>query len=185
MKNLLSRSCLSAFLIAASAGSVHAAECPDRSTSAPAHQASSASAPDPGQGVFANPWAELVRLQAAMARQFDALNSLPVMFVPQPVFMMPTPVSTLQATEDGYRIEIPLPGFKPEDVKVHLDGKVLSVAAETSKTSKVGDQDVQGRSEQRFAETLTLPASVKTSKYTQDFENGVLILTFPHSQGTT
>ncbi len=55
----------------------------------------------PAQAYYANPWAELVRLRAAMERQFEAMNALPALFVPTPTFLMSTPVSALQTTQDG------------------------------------------------------------------------------------
>lgn len=185
MKTAVSQSCLLAFLVAAAAGSAHAADCPDGNAAAPGQQAQSISTPAPVQAFYANPWAELIRMQAAMERQFEAMNALPVLFVPPPAYMMPTPVSTLQSTHDGYRLEIPLPGFKPEDIHVRVDGQLLSITAETAGTSKVGDQDMQSRSSRAFAETLTLPGSVKATKLKQNFENGVLILTIPGDKGTT
>lgn len=125
-------------------------------------------------------------MQAALEHQFDAMNAVPVMFVPPPAFMMSTPVSMLQHTQDGYRLEIPLPGFKAEDIHVRLDGQLLllSIIAETASTTMVGQQEAQSWSSRAFAKTLTLPDSVKASKLKQSFENGVLILTFPDRKGT-
>lgn len=120
-----------------------------------------------------------------MERQFEAMNALPAVFVSTPTFMLPTPLSTLQQTQDGYRVEIPLPGFKPEDVHVRLDGKLLSVTAETASTREVGDKGVHRDSSHAFAETLTLPGSVQASKLKQSFENGVLILSIPGNGNTT
>lgn len=185
MKTTVSQSRLLAFLLAAVAGVVHAGDCPDRTTTTPGNQAQATIRPAPAQAYYANPWSELVRLQAAMERQFEAMNAVPAVFVSTPAFMMPTPVSTLQQTQDGYRVEIPLPGFKPEDVHVRVDGQLLSVTAETASTSKAGDQDVQRRSNRTFAETLTLPGSVQASKLKQSFVNGVLILTIPGNGSTT
>jgi len=123
-------------------------------------------------------------MQAALEHQFDAMNALPLKFAPPPAFMMPTLVSMLQHTQDGYRLEIPLPGFKAEDIHVRLDGQLLSITAETASTTKVGQQEAQSWSSRAFAKTLTLPDSVKASKLKQSFENGVLILTFPDREGT-
>jgi HSP20 family molecular chaperone IbpA len=185
MKTFVSQSFLLASLLAAAAGSVHAGDCPERNATVPGNQAQSMPAPATAQVFYASPWAELVRMQAAMERQFEAMNALPVLFVPPPTFVMPTPVSALQHTQDGYRLEIPLPGFKQEDVHVRLDGQLLSITAETASKSNVGDQDMQSRSSRTFAETLTLPSSVKATKLKQSFENGVLILTLSGNEGTT
>lgn len=183
MKTVISQTSLLALALAAVAGTVHAADCPDRAAAVSESQTQSMSTPAPAQAVYANPWAELIRLQAVLEHQFDAMSALPVMFVSPPTFTMPAPVSALQRTRDGYRLEIPLPGFKPEDVHVRLDGQLLSITAETTSTTKVGDPDVQNRSSRSLAETLTLPGSVKASEMKQHFENGVLILTLPGNEG--
>jgi HSP20 family molecular chaperone IbpA len=185
MKTIISHSSLLTLLLAVAAGTVHAADCPDRNVAAPVNQAQSMTTVAPTQAIYVNPWAELVRMQAAMERQFDAMNAQPVLFAPPPTFLMPTPVSALQHTQDGYRLEIPLPGFKPEDVHVRLDGQLLTITAETASTSKVGDQDTQSRSSRTFAETLTLPGSIQASKLKQRFENGMLILSIPGSDNQT
>jgi HSP20 family molecular chaperone IbpA len=185
MKAFSSQSSVLALLLAAAAGFVHAGDCPDRSAATAGNQAQSISTPAPLQAFYADPWAELVRMQAAMEHQFDAMNALPVVLFSPSAFMMPTPVSALQHTQDGYRIEVPLPGFKPEDVHVRLDGQLLSITAATANAGKVGDQDMQSRSSRTFAETLTLPGSLKAEGLKQRFENGVLILTVPGNEGKT
>lgn len=185
MKSAVYRSGLLAFLVAVATGAAHAADCPDNKSADPGHQAQTMSTLVPVHTLYATLPAELIRMQAAMARKFEAMNALPVLFVPPPAFMMPTPVSTLQNTQDGYRLEIPLPGFKPEDIHVRVDGQLLSISAESASTSKVGDQDLQSRSSRAFAEALTLPGAVKATKLKQSFENGVLILTIPRDRGTT
>jgi HSP20 family protein len=183
VKTVISQTSLLALALAAVAGTVHAADCPDRAAAVTEGQTQSMSTPAREQAVSANPWAELVRMQAVLEHPFDVMSGLPVMFVSLPTFTMPVPVSALQRTQDGYRLEIPLPGFKPEDIHVRLDGQLLSITAETTSTTKVGDQDMQNRSSRSFAETVTLPGSVKASEMKQSFDNGVLILTLPGKEG--
>ncbi|MBI1283387.1 MAG: Hsp20 family protein [Thiobacillus sp.] len=184
MKTAVSQSCLLASLLAV-AGIAHAGDCPDHTAAKAGDAIQATTLAVPAQAYYANAWAELARLQATMEGQFEAMNALPTVFVPTPAFMLPTPVSTLQQTQDGYRVEIPLPGFKPEDVHVRVDGQSLSVTAETDSTRKIGDKDVQRHSSRTFAETLTFPASVQASKLKQSFENGVLILSIPENGNTT
>jgi HSP20 family protein len=178
----ISQSSLLAISLALAAGAVQAGECTPGADAA-ATPKSAAAMPAPAHAVYYNPWADLMRMQAAMDSQFNAMNALlqPMLIVPQPNFAMSTPVSALQRTPDGYRLDIPLHGFKAEDIHVRLDGQLLAITAETSSsgTLKVGQQDEQSRSSRSFAETLTLPGPVEASQLQESFKDGVLTLTIP------
>jgi HSP20 family molecular chaperone IbpA len=188
MKNGIAKPSLLAFALALAAGAVHAGECTP-SASATVKPQASAAMPAPAQAVYYNPWADLMRMQAVLDSQFNAMNALwmpamfapPTAFAPVSAFALPTPVSALQQTRDGYRLEVPLPGFKAEDIHVRLDGQLLAITAQTSSTVKVGRQDGQSRSS--FAETLTLPVPVEAAELKQSYENGVLIITLPSRKG--
>jgi HSP20 family protein len=102
---------------------------------------------------------------------------MPVLFAPPPAPVMPTPISTLQATEEGFRLEVPLPGFKAEDIQVRVEGALLAITARTRSTTSTEGGETQ--SQRSFAQTLTLPAQVEAAELKQRFENDVLILTLP------
>ncbi len=182
MNTGISKPSLLTWVLALATGAVHAGECPP-SGNAQAMPQASAAMPVPARPFYynpwGNPWADFARMQALMDRQFNAMNTLPVMFVPLPTLDLPTPVSTLQPTQEGYRLQLPLPGFKAEDIHVRLDGQVLTITAETTNTVKAGEQEAQSRSSRAFAETLTLPGPVKASELKESYENGVLTITLP------
>ena len=177
MQTGISKPSLLAFALALAAGAVHAGECAPPAAATVKPQA--AAMPVPAPAFYYNPWAELMRMQVLLDSQFNAMNALrmPVMSAAPIAFA----VSALQQTQDGYRLEIPLPGFKAEDIQVRLDGQLLAITAETSSTVKVGQQDGQSRSS--FAQTLTLPGPVQASELKQTFENGVLTITLPSRKG--
>lgn len=173
MTHEILKSSLFAFTLAA--GAVQAAECPPCAEPA----ASMPAAAMPPAAFYYTPWADLIRMRALLNEPFNPMPSLwmPVMLAPPPTLAMPTPVSTLRATGEGYRLDIPLPGFKEEDVKVTVEGRVLSISATTSTTEKVDGREQQSR--RSFAETLTLPVAVQPGELRQHYENGVLTLTLP------
>ncbi len=188
MKTGVLKPSLLAFALVLAAGAVHAGECTPSASTTVKPQASAAM-PVPAHAFYYNPWADLMRMQAVLDSQFDAMNALwmpvmfatPTAFAPAMAFTLPTPVSVLQQTQDGYRLVVPLPGFKAEDIHVHLDGRLLAITAQTSSTVKVGEQDGQSRSS--FATTLTVPGPVQASELKESFENGVLTITLPSRKG--
>ena len=165
---------LSLLTLALATGNLHASECSQRGN-APASP--EVSAPAPAHAYYYNPWAELMRMQRLM--DLNTLNALPMMYVPAR-----TPAaqaSVLQRTEEGYRIDIPLPGFKAEDIRVRLEGLLLTVSAHTSSKALSGLSDEQSS----VALTLTLPGQVAAEEMKQRFKDGVLTLTLPSSKNAT
>jgi HSP20 family protein len=71
----------------------------------------------------------------------------------------------IQRTDQGYRLEIPVPGFRPEDINVTVEDRQLTV---------------EGRSERRrFTRAVTLPEEVDADRVEANVENGLLTLTLP------
>lgn len=165
----------SLFTFALAAGAVQAAECPPEAAPAAATQPEAM----PPTAFYYTPWADLIRMRALLNAPFNPMPPLwvPVMLPPPSIQAMPMPVSTLRATGEGYRLDIPLPGFKAEDVKVNLDGRLLTISATTSNTEKAAGLEQQSR--RSFSETLTLPVAVRPADLRQHYENGVLTLTLP------
>jgi HSP20 family protein len=65
-------------------------------------------------------------------------------------------------TEDGYEVEVPVPGYKPEQVEVSLKDGVLSV---------------NGRSERRtFSSSFTVPEDVDVDNIEGRVNDGMLVL---------
>jgi HSP20 family protein len=99
-----------------------------------------------------------------------------------PTFRAPLDV---QRTDDGYRVQAALPGFKPEDVEVTLDQGVLTIGARRSEDK----QTEQGRYLRRevfagsFRRRLTLPAEVKAEDVAATLENGILTIDVRHTPG--
>jgi HSP20 family molecular chaperone IbpA len=66
-------------------------------------------------------------------------------------------------TETGYTIEVPVPGFKPEQVEVTLEDGMLTV---------------KGRNEKRnFSRTFSVPEDVDEERIEAQVEHGLLVLT--------
>jgi HSP20 family molecular chaperone IbpA len=66
-------------------------------------------------------------------------------------------------TENGYEVEVPVPGFKPEDVEVTYQDDVISVSAKSDRRS--------------FSRSFTVPEDVDPDKIEANVSNGMLLLT--------
>jgi HSP20 family molecular chaperone IbpA len=177
--------------LAALAGGAFAKDCPSDDPGIPANtQASTAmSNPAIGNVIYIDLFADLARMQASMAREFNAFNAMNGLWmpvtIPLPVdFNIPTQASSLQRTKDGYQLQVRVPGFKPEDIHVQLNGQVLTVSAQdsTKDTYKVGNQPEQTMSARSFVQMLTLPGPIEATGFKQSVQNGVLTITIPSAR---
>lgn len=66
-------------------------------------------------------------------------------------------------TDAGYEVEVPVPGFKPEEVDVTYQDDVLAVSAKTDRRS--------------FTRSFTVPDDVDPDKIEARVVNGMLVLT--------
>ena len=83
-----------------------------------------------------------------------------------------SPSFHVNATDDGWRIDIPIPGIDPKDVNLDVAGNTLSIRAEASGE----DQDASfGRYEQSF----TIPQFLDLEKLSASHRHGMLRLTLP------
>jgi HSP20 family protein len=110
-----------------------------------------------------------------------------------------SPAIDLRETDDSYIVEVELPGIRPEDTEVVLDGRTLTIRGEFNEereepvqagdnAGRTGAQGARTRyllRERRrgsFMRVLTLPAPVDADHITSRFENGELMLTLPKAQ---
>ena len=93
------------------------------------------------------------------------------------------PVDILEEN-DAIRITAELPGVKPEDVKISLEGNVLSIQGTKQQVSEERTERVHRyeRTYGSFARTFTLPATVDREQIKAGYENGVLTITLPKAE---
>ena len=75
-------------------------------------------------------------------------------------------------TDEGWRIEVPLPGIDPKDVSIEAAGTTLSIRAEIPSDEK----DAHAA---RFEQTFTIPQFLDLDKLTASHRHGMLRLTLP------
>ncbi|MDB5352231.1 MAG: hspA 2 [Planctomycetota bacterium] len=86
-------------------------------------------------------------------------------------------------SEDAYTVKASLPGVKPDDVQITVQGDTLMIRAETTaEEEQKGEQwHIRERRVGVFQRSITLPTPVDADKAQAQFDNGVLTLTLPKS----
>jgi HSP20 family protein len=93
-----------------------------------------------------------------------------------------TPAVDVQETESDLRLDLELPGLKPEDVEITAENGVLTVRGEKRSERKEGEQaryHVVERTYGSFMRTFQLPQGVDEEQIGAEFENGILSLRIP------
>jgi HSP20 family protein len=83
-----------------------------------------------------------------------------------------SPSFQVHATDDGWRIDVPLPGVDPKDVSLEVAGNNLTIRAAIPAEGQ--DKDVS-----RYEQTLMVPQFLDLEKLTASHRHGMLRLTLP------
>lgn len=83
--------------------------------------------------------------------------------------------------QDAIRIMAEVPGVRPQDVKISLEGNVLSLHGQKQQVAEERTERVHRyeRTYGVFERTFSLPASVDAGKIKASYEHGVLTITLP------
>jgi HSP20 family protein len=93
-----------------------------------------------------------------------------------------TPAADIKENDSELRVELELPGLKPEDVEITAENGVLSIRGEKQAERKEGNEDrmhVVERTYGSFFRSFQLPQGVDESKIEAEFEHGVLTVRIP------
>jgi HSP20 family protein len=77
----------------------------------------------------------------------------------------------VRSSEEGWTVDVPMPGIDPRDVKLEVAGQTLSIRAESN-----GEKNAPGY---RFEQSLTVPQFVDLEKLTASHRHGMLRLALP------
>ena len=77
----------------------------------------------------------------------------------------------VDANDDQWRIDVPLPGVDPKNVSLEVAGNTLTIRAQEPKTER--------RQEIRYEQTLTIPQFLDLDKISAAHRHGMLELTVP------
>ena len=86
--------------------------------------------------------------------------------------------------ENAFVVRATIPGVRPEDIQVNVQGERLTLRAESQNEQERKDERyvVRERYATSFYRTLTLPSPVNTDQADASYDQGVLTLTLPKAQ---
>ena len=127
----------------------------------------------------------MTRNASELARSFDRLfdDSFERFFAPAAQGgseLARSPALDVAESERAYTVKLDLPGVAKEDVKISIDGRRISVEAQTRKEDEKKDGDrivYRERSMSSYARSFTVAAEVDEAESSAKLENGVLTLT--------
>jgi len=80
----------------------------------------------------------------------------------------------VNTSEDGWHIDVPLPGIDPEHVQLQATGNTLQISVNAPGEGKKSNTRVS-----RYEQTLTLPPFLDIDKLNAAYRHGMLQLTIP------
>ena len=86
--------------------------------------------------------------------------------------------------KEAIRITAEVPGVRPEDVKISLEGNVLTVHGHKRQLAEEQTDRVHRyeRTYGEFERTFNLPSSVDANRITASYEHGILTITLPKAE---
>ena len=89
-------------------------------------------------------------------------------------------------TDDEVVVKMPLPGVKPEDVDISIEGDTVTIHGESKEEKEEKDKKRNYYFREvrygKVGRNIRLPADVQADKAEAVFENGMLTLTIPKAE---
>lgn len=127
-----------------------------------------------------NPSRDFVTVRDLMERMFEET------FAPANGGSAPAPEYRLPidawATSGEIVVQAALPGVKPDDVEISIEGDTLKISAQLPPRLENADYTFAERPHGRYSRTLMLNVPVETDKAEAHFDNGLLTLTLPKAE---
>lgn len=98
-----------------------------------------------------------------------------------------SPESNIIENDKEYKLELALPGFEKDQVKINLDDDVLEISASIEKKEEVNEGGFRTKefSVRSFSKKFVLPENgVKTDKIEGKMKNGILSVVLPKLEET-
>jgi HSP20 family protein len=103
----------------------------------------------------------------------------------EPTMRRWVPALDVTESKDAYHIDVEVPGVNPEDINVTVDRGMLTVQGERRSEEEKSDRSYH-RIERRygmFRRSISLPGDVDPSRVQATYDNGVLRLEVPKTDG--
>jgi len=117
-----------------------------------------------------NSFDDVFAFQREVDRAFSQFwNELPSRTTPAS-----SPSFHVTTTEDGWRVDVPMPGIDPKDVSLEVAGNNLTLRAEVP-----SEGEGRPRNAASYEQTLIIPQFLDLEKLTASHRHGMLRLTLP------
>ena len=130
------------------------------------------------------PMGNMMSLRNAMDRLFEDSFIRPSRYWPEVGAGESLLDLDIYQTDNDVVVKASIPGVKPEEVDISLNGDVLTIKGEHKEEQEVKEENYL-RKERRygiFTRSIQIPVSVKSDKAEAVFEDGVLKLTLPKAE---
>ncbi len=121
-----------------------------------------------------DPLGELDRLNRRLSEYLDSWREAPGLL--GDAF---TPLADVEERDDGYTVEIELPGVKKEDLDIEVAGRRVTVTGERKEKERVGILRRRERVVGRFRYEVTLPGDVDEAAVEAHLDEGVRTISVP------
>ncbi|MDO6801750.1 Hsp20/alpha crystallin family protein [Wenyingzhuangia sp. 1_MG-2023] len=95
------------------------------------------------------------------------------------------PLVNVSEKDDGFTIEMAIPGFKKEDFKIELNNGKLTISSEKKENNKSVNNDnytLKEYSYQSFSRSFTLTDTLEQDQVTASYKDGILTLFIPKKE---
>lgn len=130
-----------------------------------------------------DPFGEMMSLREAMNRLFEESFVRPSLTATSGWGRMDLPID-LRETDDQFILEAAMPGVRPEDIDVSVQGNQLRIQGEVRKEEERKGERYHYRERHagRFQRMITLPSSINPDQVSCELRNGVLTVTMPKAE---
>ena len=91
-----------------------------------------------------------------------------------------TPASNVWEDEEGFHVQLALPGWNTKDVSIQVEKQILTVTGAHQSAHEAGRKVYQWEiSDGQFAMQYRLPTFVQQEQASASFKDGVLMISFP------
>ena len=91
------------------------------------------------------------------------------------------PATNIKESEDGFDLELAIPGIEKKDVIINLENNILTISSEKENKSEV-DYSRKEFAFQTFKRSFSIPKSIDIEKIKANHKNGVLSINLPKNE---
>ena len=130
------------------------------------------------------PGREMMTLREAMDRLFDDAFTRSFSISREGGSNWSSPAIDMYQTNDEVVVKAALPGIKPDEVEINVNGEVLTIRGEMKHEEETKEKAWHVREHRwgAFERSVRLPIGVVADRAKADFENGILTITLPKSE---